>query len=112
MNLSNVVEIIPLETVDGQVRIKGSRIPLDTIVISFKEGVTAEEIVRRYPSLSLAEVYSIIGYYLNHQQEIEEYLEKQQEISLKIRNDNESRFNQEDIRERLLARKAQKEKKE
>lgn len=109
MRFSTVVEKVPLETVDGQVRISGTRIPLDTIVATFKEGVTAEEIVRRYPSLSLADVYSVIGYYLKHEQETEEYLAEQEKMSLRVRKENEARFAQHGIRERLLARKGKKE---
>lgn len=102
---STVVEVIPLEDVNGQVRVSGTRVPIDTVVISFQEGATAEEIVERYPSLSLADVYSVIGYYLKHQQEVDKYLHQQQEISRQIRSENESRFNSRGIRERLLARK-------
>ena len=109
MNLSAVVEKVPLETVDGQVRIAGTRIPFDTVVTAFQEGVTAEEIVRRYPSLSLADVYSVIGYYLKHQQETEEYLAGQQKMALKVRKENEARFAHHGIRERLLARQNKKE---
>jgi hypothetical protein len=32
----------------------------------FKQGATAEEIVYRYPSLKLADLYAAIGFYLNH----------------------------------------------
>ena len=109
MNLSAVVEKELLETVDGQVRVAGTRIPLDTVVATFKDGATAEEIVRRYPALPLADVYYVIGYYLQHQQETEEYLAGQHKMSLKIRKENEARFAQQGIRERLLARQNKKE---
>lgn len=69
---------IPLVVTDqGTIRIKGSRVSLDSIVYHFKLGATAEQIVQSFPSLSLGDVYSSIAYYLTHRQEVETYLEKQ-----------------------------------
>ncbi len=65
-------------TEQGTIRIKGSRISLDSIVHHFKLGATAEQIVQSFPTLSLGEVYSSIAYYLTHRQEIEEYLQQQE----------------------------------
>jgi uncharacterized protein (DUF433 family) len=70
-------EPVPLETnPDGVVRVGKTRVTLDTVVAVFKEGSTAEEIVCRYPSLKLADVYATIGFYLNHQQQVEAYLQQ------------------------------------
>jgi uncharacterized protein (DUF433 family) len=66
---------IPLETdADGVVRASGTRVTLDTIVAAFEGGATAEEIVYQYPSLNLADVYSVLGYYLQQRPEVEAYL--------------------------------------
>jgi uncharacterized protein (DUF433 family) len=62
----------------GTIRIKGSRVSLDSIIHHFKLGATAEQIVQSFPSLSLGDVYSSIAYYLTHRQEIEEYLQEQE----------------------------------
>ena len=64
-------------TEQGTIRIKGSRVSLDSIVHHFKLGATAEQIVQTFPSLSLGDVYSSIAYYLTHRPEIETYLEQQ-----------------------------------
>ena len=69
---------IPLAvTEQGTIRIKGSRVSLDSIVHHFKLGATAEQIVQSFPSLSLRDVYSSIAYYLTRRPEIETYLEQQ-----------------------------------
>ena len=69
---------IPLvATEQGTIRIKGSRVSLDSIVHHFKLGGTAEQIVQSFPSLSLGDVYSSIAYYLARRSEIETYLEQQ-----------------------------------
>lgn len=69
---------IPLETdADGVVRAGGTRVTLDTIVTAFEDGATAEEIVYQYPSLNLADIYSVLGYYLQHRPEVDAYLSRQ-----------------------------------
>ncbi len=90
---------------DGVIRIGGSRVTLDTVVDAFDAGATAEEIVQQYPSLNLADVYSVIGYYLRRRSEIEDYLQQRRQQAVEIRKQNESRFEAKGIRERLLARK-------
>jgi len=105
MGLVIVNTPVPLKTdLDGVVRVGDTRVTLDTVIAAFKEGATAEEIVSQYPSLSLAEVYAVIGYYLQRQAEVEAYLDQRQQISEEVRQQNEARFNQQGIRERLLAR--------
>jgi len=56
-------EIIPLQAdADGVIRVAGTRVTLETLIAAFSDGATAEEIVQQYPSLTLADVYSVIGY--------------------------------------------------
>jgi hypothetical protein len=63
--------------------------------------------VGQYPSLALAEVYAVIGYYLQRQAEVEAYLSQRRQFASEVRRQNEARFNQQGIRERLLARRSQ-----
>jgi uncharacterized protein (DUF433 family) len=105
MSLTIVNTPVPLKTdVDGVVRVGNTRVTLDTVIATFKEGATAEEIVAQYPSLNLADVYAVIGYYLQQQPEVEAYLSQRQQVADEVRRQNEIRFNQQGIRERLLAR--------
>jgi len=98
---------VPLETdADGVVRVGGTRLTLDTIVAAFREGATAEEIVYQYPSLGLADVYSVIGYYLEQRPAVEAYLCQRQRQREQVREQNEARFDPRGIRDRLLARRA------
>jgi hypothetical protein len=49
----------PLRTdADGIVRIGGIRVPLETVVSAFDRGAAAEEIVMRFPTLDLSDVYA------------------------------------------------------
>lgn len=96
----------PLETdPDGVVRVAGTRVRLDTVVTAFEEGATAEEIVYRYPSLRLQDVYAVISYYLGHRQEVEAYLRQREQEARETRHQNEAKFDPEGIRDRLLARR-------
>jgi len=70
---------------EGVVRVGGTRVTLDTVISAFKNGSTCEEIVFQFPVLKLADVYSAISYYLNHQDAVEAYLEQHERIADKIK---------------------------
>ena len=98
-------EIIPLETdTDGVIRVSNTRVTLDTVVTAFKAGATAEEIAQQYPTVPLADVYYVIGYYLHKRDEVEVYLGKRKQEADELQKQMEARFNPVGIRERLLAR--------
>jgi uncharacterized protein (DUF433 family) len=97
---------LPLEKdKDGTIRVGGTRVTLDSVVWEFNQGASAEEIVDAYPSLRLADVYAVIGHYLRHRSEVEEYLRQREREAEEIRRDIEARFDPHGIRERLLARR-------
>ncbi len=99
---------IPLAAdADGVIRLGGTRVTLDTLVAVFMAGATAEEIVQRYPSLDLGDIYAVIGYYLHHRQEVDAYLGRRQEQAIASRRRQEAHFDQTGLRERLLARRTQ-----
>ncbi len=91
---------------DGAVRVRGSRVTLDSIIYAFLDGATAEEIAQQYPSLSLPDIYSVIGYYLNQSAKVNKYLKRREKIAAKVKQQNESRFDPNGVRDRLLARQA------
>lgn len=100
-------EILSLETdADGVVRVGNTRVTLDTIVLAFAEGATAEEIAQQYPSLQLADIYSVIAYYLRHRSAVEAYLRQRAQQAEQVRSHNETRFDPSGVRDRLLTRRA------
>ncbi len=106
MSLSIAIEPLPLtKDADGAVRVGGTRVTLDTLVEAFHEGLTAEEIVQQYPSVALADIYAVIGYYLRRRTEVEAYLEERRRKAREVRERNEARTDPRGIRERLLARR-------
>lgn len=106
MSLTISTEPTPLETdADGVVRVGGTRVSLDSVIYAFNEGSTPEEIVQQYTTLDLADVYAVIGYYLQHRGEVNEYLAARRAQRDEIRKEVESRFDPHGIRDRLLARR-------
>ena len=104
--MSQVTTTVPLYMNEaGVLRIIGTRVSLDSVIYAFKEGATPEEIVQQYPTLDLADVYSVIAYYLQNRAEVEQYLEKNKVEIEELRKEIEARFNHHGLRERLLARK-------
>jgi len=105
MTLTVEQQTIPLKAdQDGVMRVGDTRVTLDTVVHTFEQGHTAEEIVSHYPVLRLADVYAVIAYYLNNQAEIHAYLRQQQEEAQKIWEQIEAKADYQAFRERLLAR--------
>jgi uncharacterized protein (DUF433 family) len=102
----SLLEPLPLTTdADGVVRVGGTRVTLDTLVAAYREGATAETIAEQYPSLSLGDVYTALGYYLRHKAEVDVYLEGRRQQAAQARLENETRCNPVGIRDRLLARR-------
>jgi len=72
MILAPAPEVVPLVAdAHGVVRVGNTRVTLDTVIAAFADGATAEEIAQQYPSLYLADVYSVIGYYLRHTADVD-----------------------------------------
>ena len=106
MATATFIGTIPLKVdKDGGIRVSRTRVTLDTIVAAFLEGLTAEEIAVQYPVVPLADVYSVIGYYLRQKSKVQAYLKRREKFAEQVRTQNEERFNQSGIRERLLAKK-------
>lgn len=101
-----LTESIPLYSdADGVMRVRGSRVTLDIVLAAFADGATAEEIAHQYPSLSLADLYQVIGYYLRHSAELAPYLAQRQQTIRDTRTSNESKWPSAGIRDRLMSRR-------
>lgn len=108
MRLQIASQPVPLAAdADGVVRVGNTRVTLQTVIAAFRQGATAEEIAERYPSLDLADLYAVIGYYLRHLREVEAYLNHQQQQAEEVQKMNEARFDPHGVRDRLLARRSE-----
>lgn len=99
--------IVPLATDShGVIRVRGSRVTLDSIVTAFRIGATAEEIAQQFPTIALADVYLIIAYYLTHTTELDAYLAKRETDATDLKREVETRCDPAGLRARLLARRS------
>ncbi|MCP4664996.1 MAG: DUF433 domain-containing protein [Deltaproteobacteria bacterium] len=90
---------------NGVLRVGGTRVRLDTVIGAFKNGSAPEEIMMKYPSLDLTDIYAVITYYLWHRNAVDTYLEERERLVQDVRLENETRFSPKGVRERLLARR-------
>lgn len=65
-----------IEERNGGYYIAGTRISLDSVVFAFNRGDSPETILENFPLLEkAARIYGAIAFYLDHQAEIDAYLE-------------------------------------
>ena len=105
LNVTAVVDEIPLaKDAHGVYRVGGTRVTLDLVVRSFNRGATAEEIVQKFPSLELSDVYQVIGYYLKYSAELRDYFETREREEKALLADHPE-WSPAGLRERLMARR-------
>jgi uncharacterized protein (DUF433 family) len=92
---------------DCVLRVGPTRIPLDRVIYAFNTGCTAEAILDDFPTLKLTDIYAVITYYLWHREVVDAYLRAREEHAEEIRREHEARWPKEGIKERLLARRAE-----
>lgn len=101
-----LAEPVPLHTdEDGVIRVAGTRVPLETVVVAFDSGATPEEIAQDFPVLKLDDIYAVVTYSLRHPEEVSAYLDRRRAQASEIRLKWEARCPQTGLRERLLARR-------
>ena len=64
------------EVCGGSPIISGTRITVRLIAARVKSGDSAEDILRDYPHLTLAQVHDAISYYFDHKEEIEQEIQE------------------------------------
>jgi uncharacterized protein (DUF433 family) len=94
---------IPLLADDhGILRVTNTRVPFDNLIHEFLAGAAPEEIASAYPTVPVADIYTLIGYYLSNRAELDEYLRKNRAATTAAI--EAGRNQQAGLRERLLAR--------
>jgi len=100
---------VPLRTDDsGTVRVGGTRVTLDVVVGFYEEGCSADEIAHRLPSVKLCDVYAVLAFYLGHRSQVQAYLAERAKTADHWRQVWEKRCPPDELRRRLLARRAEK----
>lgn len=86
------------------IRVKGTRIGIETILDDYFEGISPEEIAARYRSLSLEQVYATITFYLHNRKKIDDYLNSWHQYSKEAQ--QEQKIHPSSIKKRLLQLKS------
>ena len=70
MNLESCFDFLDA----SDIRVRGTRVGIETVLLDFLDGASPEEIAVRYRSLSLAQVYATITYYYHNREQVDAYL--------------------------------------
>ena len=70
---------------DGIARVADTRVRLEAVLEAYHEGAAAEEISLRYTTVELSDVYLVIGYYLKHRYEVDQYVKSRQSQEQRVR---------------------------
>ena len=86
------IEITP-GVCGGKPRIAGHRIRVQDIVIWHEKlGMSPDEIVSTYPTITISDVYAALAYYFDHREEIQKDIEEEQEFGSVFKSKNPSRL--------------------
>jgi uncharacterized protein (DUF433 family) len=78
--------VVPLRVdAHGTIRIGRTRVTLETVVGTFEQGRTPEEICEDFDTLRVADIYAVIAYYLSNREAVDAYIRRQGEAGEAIR---------------------------
>ncbi len=68
--------------VGGKPRINGTRLAVHHVIVAYvHQGATIEELVDTWETISPAQIYAALAYYYDHQEEIEQLIEAEKQIT-------------------------------
>jgi uncharacterized protein (DUF433 family) len=88
----------------GVIRIGGTRVTFESIINHYLQDQSPENLHEGFPTVSLADVYAVIAYFLAHRHEMEAYLKWRDEETQRIRREWEAKYPPKVTREELLKR--------
>jgi uncharacterized protein (DUF433 family) len=90
--MSTTIEKIHIEmtlgTCGGRPRIAGHRIRVQDIVLWTEGGLSPDEIVVRFPQLSLADVHAALAYYHDHRAEVDQQIRDDDDFISRLRSES------------------------
>jgi uncharacterized protein (DUF433 family) len=79
MTLAPILAKPYIEQRDTGYWITGTRISLDSVVLSYLNGESPENMAQNFPLLSLEQIYGAIAFYLSNRDIVDVYLEKSED---------------------------------
>lgn len=77
MELENYFDFLERD----DIRIKGTRVGIETVLGDYLDGASPEEIAARYRTLTLEQIYATLTYYWHNQAQVDAYLTRLREYS-------------------------------
>ena len=99
-NFPDTVPLVQLE--NGAVRVRNSRVTLETIVHCMQMGDTEEEIHDSFPTVSVSLIKEILAWYFDNKEEADEYLQQVEALAERLRKWAESQPGYKERHEKLL----------
>ena len=91
----------------GALRVGSTRVLVELVLQAFQDGCTPEGIVQRYPTITLAEAYAVIAYYLGHRGDLDAYMAEREAEGDRVQQRVQgAQGDLAEFRGRLLARRA------
>ena len=83
--ISEHIEITP-GTCGGKPRIAGHRIKVQDVAIWYEEmNLSSQEIVDRYPTITLSDVHAALAYYYDNKQAIQQQIQEDERLEAEMR---------------------------
>lgn len=100
-NFPDNVPLVQLE--NGAVRVRNSRVTLETIVIRSQMGDSIERIHSGFPTVSISQIKEILDWYHDNKAEADEYLQQVEENGERLRQWIEGQPGYKERHEKLLS---------
>ena len=105
MSMTLQADPLPLiQDEQGSIRVGNTRVLLELVIRAFEDGRSADEIVRRFDTLEIADVHAVLAHYLRHRTEVEEYLKRREAEAQELRKQIEGAMPPRVSRDELQAR--------
>ncbi len=67
---------------------------MDIVVLHEELGLSPDEIISSYPSLTLSDVHAALAYYFDHQDEVQQDLSEDRQLAAELASETPSRARQ------------------
>lgn len=107
MTLTLELPVVPITiSPQGVALVRGTRVPIDTVITAFGQGDAPEKISQNFPTVTVTDAYAVIAYYLQHQAVVDAYVAERRHRRDALRMTVEQ-HDPHGLRARLLARQAE-----
>ena len=84
---------VPLRTdADGVIRVGNTRVTLHTLIGFYNSGETPEDLHDGFPTVSLADIYAVVAYYLANRETVDAYLHEIDVEAERVRREIEANY--------------------